>query len=129
MTTNLYRVRPDHDDIDTLPGEVWAPHPIWPYDVSTLGGVRSLRSGRLVGASSGSGSGPSRNYSRTLPYIYIGGGLPLGNKFVHILVLETFVGPRPNEHDGDHINHNRFDNRLENLRWRRRTANRADTRR
>lgn len=36
---------------------------------------------------------------------------------VHRLVLETFVGKCPPGMQGDHINRNRTDNRLENLRW------------
>ena len=36
---------------------------------------------------------------------------------VHRLVLETFVGMCPTGMQGDHINRNRQDNRLENLRW------------
>ena len=37
---------------------------------------------------------------------------------IHRLVVLTFIGPRPSElHSIDHINHNRHDNRLKNLRW------------
>lgn len=38
-------------------------------------------------------------------------------KLVHVLVLETFVGPRPKFYHGCHNNGVPFDNRLENLRW------------
>jgi len=50
------------------------------------------------------------------------------NPGVHVLVLEAFVGPRPDEHfvgchnDGDPSN-----NRLENLRWDSRANNGLDT--
>jgi hypothetical protein len=37
--------------------------------------------------------------------------------FVHVLVLECFVGPRPEGMQCCHINGNPKDNRLENLRW------------
>lgn len=37
------------------------------------------------------------------------------NKYIHILVYETFVGEVPNGYDVHHINHNRQDNRIENL--------------
>lgn len=38
--------------------------------------------------------------------------------FVHILVINAFVGPAPSqEHTVDHINRIRDDNRAENLRW------------
>lgn len=37
---------------------------------------------------------------------------------LHDLILYTFVGPRPSlKHTGDHINGQRWDNRVENLRW------------
>lgn len=36
---------------------------------------------------------------------------------VHNLVLEAFVGPRPHRGAREHINGNRHDNRLINLRW------------
>jgi len=37
---------------------------------------------------------------------------------VHRLVLETFIGDAPSpEHEGNHKNGNRADNRIENLEW------------
>lgn len=39
------------------------------------------------------------------------------NRAVHEAVLSTFVGPRPEGYDGDHINRDPEDNRLSNLRW------------
>lgn len=36
---------------------------------------------------------------------------------VHHVVLQTFVGPRPNKKEGCHKNDVRFDNRLSNLYW------------
>ena len=47
-------------------------------------------------------------------------------KTVHRLLLETFVGPCPEKHEALHINGNRLDNRLENLRWGTRKENVAD---
>ncbi len=38
-------------------------------------------------------------------------------RFVHQLILETFVGPRPDGHEVDHINRDPADNRADNLRW------------
>lgn len=39
------------------------------------------------------------------------------NKYVHHLVLEAFVGPKPVNMEALHLNHDRADARLENLRW------------
>ena len=48
-------------------------------------------------------------------------------KKVHILVLETFVSPRPSTiHDGCHNNGNAKDNVLENLRWDTKKGNAQD---
>ena len=47
-------------------------------------------------------------------------------KSVHRLLLETFVGPCPEKHEALHINGDRLDNRLENLRWGTRKENVAD---
>lgn len=37
------------------------------------------------------------------------------NRYIHRLVYETFIGDIPNGYDVHHINHNREDNRVENL--------------
>jgi hypothetical protein len=49
--------------------------------------------------------------------------------YVHHLVLEAFVGPRPPGTEACHNNGDPSDNRLENLRWDTRRANRHDMRR
>jgi hypothetical protein len=52
-------------------------------------------------------------------------------RYVHQLVLEAFVGPRPvadngDTYDGDHIDGDRRNNTLPNLRWRLADQNRWD---
>jgi hypothetical protein len=47
--------------------------------------------------------------------------------FVHVLVLEAFVGPRPPSHEARHLNGRRLDNRLSNLAWGSRAANQLDS--
>lgn len=67
-------------------------------------------------------------------YLKVGLG-PLGGTHrerklyaVHILVLEVFIGPRPEGMQACHNNGNRTDNRLKNLRWDTAIANRSDMR-
>jgi len=48
-------------------------------------------------------------------------------RMIHRLVLETYVGPCPDGMECCHNNGDRDDNRLENLRWDTRKANRADS--
>lgn len=47
-------------------------------------------------------------------------------RLVHQLVLEAFVGPRPDGFDSCHNNGNKADARLKNLRWDTRAGNFAD---
>lgn len=48
------------------------------------------------------------------------------NRQVHQLVLEAFVGPRPDGTEACHNNGTRTDNNLANLRWDTRKSNHAD---
>lgn len=47
--------------------------------------------------------------------------------FVHHLVLNAFVGPKPSGLEACHRNDNPFDNTLPNLRWDTHTANMQDS--
>lgn len=102
--------------------EEWRDHPSYPLSVSTEGRVRSHKTGRVLRGFLGGGgsSGPSTG-SRWRPNTYrkvsVGDGYGVKHPRVHRLVLETFVGPCPEGHDADHINGDREDNRLANLRW------------
>lgn len=110
------------------PGEVFKVHPGYPnFWVSDHGRVWSERGRRLVGRL-GPGASQGKPYPMDKKYVQVTLESKTGRtEFVHTLVLETFVSARPEGHDGDHINHDRKDNRLSNLRWRLRSENRADT--
>ena len=114
--------------------EKWAPIPEWEgsYEVSTHGRVRSLdrknkdRSGRpyMKRDKVLSGTPNSAGY----PVVVLTEGDRKSLRLVHTLVLEAFVGPRQKGTEAEHINRDRADNRLENLRWvPRGSARRKDT--
>lgn len=101
--------------------EQWRPVPGYEtsYEVSSLGRVRSLS--RTVMRSNGRPI-PIRGRIRKTVFnpktkqVQI----TLGRhdvRRVHHLVLEAFVGPRPDGAIGLHWNDNPQDNRVENLRW------------
>jgi len=113
--------------------ELWTPVPgHLGYEVSDQGRVRSvtrrvqrkngsyLLTGRVL-KQSRSGT-PGKDY----PAVYMGRG---NSRTVHRLVLEAFVGPCPQGLEACHNNGNRYDNRLENLRWDTASNNQRDKRR
>lgn len=103
------------------------------YEVSDQGRVRSLE--RTVTYK----DGRRRHHPEQLlkptahPSGYLMVDLRIGGKRwprrVHRLVLEAFVGPRPDGFEGCHGNGVQTDNRLVNLRWDTAEANRDDARR
>lgn len=96
--------------------EWWGHHPYLPVEVSSLGHVRD-DGGQLLTQGPRSKGGYPGVYVEGVAY------------YVHALVLETFVGPRP---DGMECCHWKpapdggYDNRLMNLRWDTRSANAYD---
>lgn len=90
--------------------ERWAPIPGTggQYEASSIGRIRN-RAGKVRRANRNSKTG----------YFQIGlryGGVDR-SLYVHSLVLEAFVGPRPEHAVTRHLNGNPADNRLENLAW------------
>jgi len=95
---------------DIIEGEVWKNHRLG-YLVSNLGRVQALNGVRSYGCVT------------RLKYMRI----QLGSQkhFVHRLVLEAFVGECAEGMECDHIDRNRSNNRLENLRWTTQKYNRG----
>jgi len=96
-----------------MPAEEWRQFLDTKYEVSSAGRVR--RQGR----------NPLKPVIHTNGYLKVKLGLA-GEHYVHRMVCRTFFGepPEPDCH-ADHINSQRADNRLENLRWLSPADNRA----
>lgn len=97
--------------------EQWRTHPRFTdYEVSDFGRVRRRTAVK--------GSRPGRMKSPTLSttgYLIVNiEGKP---RKIHTLVLEAFVGPRPGRQDGCHLDGDRTNNVLPNLRWASRSEN------
>jgi len=98
-----------------LPGETWATHPRYGHiNVSNLGRVRNMNTGNIIGRITG---GTRSGKPAPVEEKYISATIKGKTIPVHVLVLETFVGERPDGHEPDHLNFNRHDNRLVNLAW------------
>ena len=113
--------------------EIWKAHPEYPIDVSTHGRVRSQKTGRLfkLTPSGGGSAGAKSRVDRPPRYLRSGTGTSKPNSnggrpaYVHTLVLETFVGPRPEGFEPDHEDFNGFNNHLSNLAWIPKSENQA----
>ena len=79
------------------------------YLISEDGRVRSLRTGKIMKPSTS-----ALGYKRVI--LYAPGREPK-TKALHSLVLEAFVGPRPDKGLCRHLNGHPGDNRKENLTW------------
>ena len=85
--------------------EVWKPA-VEQYEVSTFGNLR--KAGIIIG-----GSINNRGYR----YFQLQREGKRVNYLYHNLVANAFIGERPLKYDIDHINRNKLDNRLDNLRY------------
>jgi hypothetical protein len=119
-------------------GEIWKPIKDWEelYEVSNFGRVKSLE--RTIYTKSPWGELAFRTYRErilketgskypTVSFTYPGKKRKCFN--VHSLVLETFVGPRPQNLEACHTDNNPKNNKLDNLRYDTRSANALDRRR
>ena len=94
--------------------EIWKDIGIKKYAVSNMGNVRGQDGIRILK--------PSTTYSGYKIVLISNNGI-CKSTTIHKLVMESFVGERPNGYDIDHINRIRYDNRLENLRYCTRSEN------
>lgn len=115
--------------------EVWKPIPSVPgYEASDLGRVRSVAHGRP--GKSRTGNPIVRRYKGQLRKPYDNGAgymhlhLTKGmHRYVHRLVAEAFIGPRPDGMWVCHVDGNPSNNRADNLRYDTAQNNEADKRR
>jgi len=82
------------------------------YDVSSYGNVKSLK---RQGANERILKQQIHNHGYKRVALYKD-NIPL-DKLVHRLVLEAFISPCPHSMETYHIDSNKLNNRLENLRW------------
>lgn len=80
----------------------------WPYEVSSLGKIRSLNYNK---------TGETKELSQTMCGEYLGVSMDDKRQRVHRIVAQAFL-PNPNNFpEVDHRNRNKLDNRVENLQW------------
>lgn len=109
--------------------EQWKPIPGYEglYEVSNLGNARSLaRIDAQGGRRRQRAFKPSRMDVKGHLGIKVRRDGVVKSRYVHQLVLEAFVGPCPDGMEACHWNDIPDDNRLENLRWATKSANRYD---
>lgn len=99
---------------------MWRPVVGWEgvYEVSCAGEVRRILAAR--GARIGQLIQPKVHHSG---YVQIGLNRPAKTLWLHRIVLEAFVGLAPKGYECDHIDFDKSNNALDNLRWLPRAVN------
>ena len=95
-------------------------HPKYPDCwVSRAGMVFSTKryKDRPIVLSQAPGEDGNMTVSVPMPYVHKDGEMPSTTRAVHILVLETFHGPKEEGKVARHKNGNQLDNRAANLEW------------
>ena len=85
------------------------------YSVDTMGVVRNIKTGKVI-------KGIDNGFGYLQVFIKHSDG-EFYHKRVHRLVAEAFIKNPENKKDIDHINNDRSDNKLENIRWATRSEN------
>ncbi len=114
-------------------GEEWRPVPDWPYEVSSLGRVRTpmwIDGDGILHLSKILAQSLDRREGQGYLYVTLHDGQRRRKAWVHCLVLEGHVGARPSRsHQACHWNGVRTDNRKCNLRWGTRADQEEDKKR
>ena len=106
-----------------IDGEEWRPVAGFPlYEVSNRGQLRVRISGRII-----AGHAEYRNGVPRRLRVSLARNDKRVSKYMHQLVLETFVGPCPVGLEGCHNDGNPFHNDLSNLRWDTHSSNALDS--
>lgn len=106
-------------DDRTIQKERWRPIPSFPrHEVSDLGHVRHVKSGRTLN--------PYLDTKQKYRYISLYQDCVQYRRSIHSLVLEAFVGPRPDGMDVRHIDGDSSNNALPNLAYGTRSENIRD---
>ena len=103
------RVREEMNNIPGFPG----------YSITKDGGVWSSKTYRFLKTNTG-----TNGYK----YLVLRRNGRSVTSYIHRLVALTFIGPRPEGLEIRHLNGNRDDNRIENIRYGTRSENRQDSR-
>lgn len=112
--------------------ENWKPLPSFPshFDISDKGRVK-FKERTVLSTSGRKRHWPERilplietSFGYWMVYLWVNGKMRA--KKVHSLVLETFVGPKPEGMQCRHLDGNRKNNELTNLRWGTQKENEAD---
>lgn len=110
-----------------LAEEIWGNHPNFPYhEFSTWGRVAVAKRISQFSALEGT---ILKGYMTPKGYIQARLKDKDGNTklhFVHRIILEVFVGPCPEGHQGAHKDGTAWNNSLDNLRWATPIENQAD---
>lgn len=104
-------------------GEIWRPvvgYEGW-YEVSSTGRVK--RVGRGAKVSTGGILRPSKNTNEYLRVALSAGDGNQKHIYVHKLVAQAFIGPRPDGHEVNHKDSDRTNARYENLEYVTRSGN------